>query len=65
MKTQLSRLTLINEFEAAPDSALFTQYMVAALRDCSLATIERDRWAGTGIPFIKIGPSASLSQIGY
>ncbi|MFT3742413.1 MAG: DNA-binding protein [Gammaproteobacteria bacterium] len=55
MKIEKNRLNLIVEFESAPDSALFTQEMIAAIRDCSLATIERDRWAGTGVPFIKIG----------
>jgi len=55
MKTQLSRLALINEYEQAPEWALFNQDTVAAIRNCSLATIERDRWAGTGIPFIKMG----------
>ncbi len=55
MKPQLSRLNLITEYELAPDSALFSQDTVAAIRDCSLATIERDRWAGTGIPFVKMG----------
>ncbi len=55
MKTDKPRLNIINEFEQAPDTALFTQDTVAALLNCSLATIERDRWAGTGIPFIKIG----------
>lgn len=55
MKTKLSRLELINQYEEAPSSALFSQTTVAAILDCSLATIERDRWAGTGIPFVKIG----------
>ena len=55
MQNENIRLKLINEFEAAPGSALFSQATVAALRQCSLATIERDRWAGTGVPFIKIG----------
>lgn len=55
MKPQQSRLSLIQEYEQAPDSALFNQETVAAIRDCSLATIERDRWVGIGIPFIKMG----------
>lgn len=55
MKSQLSRLDLITEYERAPDSALFTQETIAAILNCSLATIERDRWIGAGIPFIKIG----------
>ena len=55
MKSQLSRIDLIHEYEQAPESTLFNQETVAAIRNCSLATIERDRWAGTGIPFIKMG----------
>ena len=55
MKTKISRLDLINEYEVAPDSALFSQETVAAILDCSLATIERDRWIGKGIPFAKFG----------
>lgn len=55
MKQKLSRINLINEYEQAPESALFSQETVAAIRDCSLATLERDRWLGGGIPFMKIG----------
>ena len=55
MKTKASRLDLITEYETAPDSALFSQDTVAAILDCSLATIERDRWIGKGIPFSKFG----------
>ena len=49
------RTKAINEFYSAPDDALFNQITVAHVRDCSTATMERDRWAGGGIPFIKIG----------
>lgn len=55
MKSKIPRLTLISQYELAPETALFSQDTVAAIRDCSLATIERDRWAGTGVPFVKIG----------
>jgi excisionase family DNA binding protein len=55
MKTKISRLDMINEYELAPNSALFSQETVAAILNCSLATIERDRWIGAGIPFVKIG----------
>ena len=55
MQKEKSRLSLITEYELAPDSALFAQETVAAIRDCSLATMERDRWIGTGVPFIKVG----------
>lgn len=55
MKKKSSRIDLINEYGQAPDWALFSQETVAALRDCSLATLERDRWAGGGICYVKIG----------
>ena len=55
MKSHQSRIDLINEFDQAPDWVLFAQETVAAIRDCSLATMERDRWAGGGIRYVKMG----------
>ncbi|VVC74997.1 hypothetical protein AQUSIP_02710 [Aquicella siphonis] len=55
MKKQYSRIEHIKEFELAPEWALFSQETVAAIRDCSLATLERERWIGIGIPFVKMG----------
>ncbi len=55
METAVSRVDLMREYEQAPDSALFSQDTVAALRGCSVALIERDHWAGTGVRFIKMG----------
>jgi len=55
MKSETHRLNLLNEYEQAPESAYFTQETIAAIRNCSRATIERDRWAGTGVPFVKMG----------
>lgn len=52
-----SRIELLKEFESAPDAALFRQETVCALIDCSASTLERDRWVGGGIPFLKIGGS--------
>jgi hypothetical protein len=49
------RADLIRAFESAPDSALFDQTTVAAVFDCSRAKLERDRWAGTGIAYLKVG----------
>lgn len=49
------RLTLIKQYESLPDDTLFSQVTVAAVRQCSIYTIERDRWVGTGVPFIKMG----------
>lgn len=53
-KTQ-DRNKSLAEFFDAPDSALFNQAVIAHIRDCSKATLERDRWAGGGIPYLKIG----------
>ena len=55
MTFQKSRNELLQEFDTAPDTALFDQNMVAAIRGCSPKTLERDRWAGGGIPFRKLG----------
>ncbi len=50
-----TRADLIRVFYSAPDTALFDQVTVAAVLDCSEAKMERDRWAGAGIPYLKIG----------
>ncbi|HAT9529897.1 TPA: DNA-binding protein [Legionella pneumophila subsp. pneumophila] len=50
-----SRLHLLNEFELAPHSALFNQQTIAAVLSCSTQLLERNRWAGGGVPYLKIG----------
>ncbi|PPK77298.1 hypothetical protein B0F87_102410 [Methylobacter tundripaludum] len=50
-----ARTKALAEFYSAPETSLFNQVIIAYVRDCSTATMERDRWAGTGIKFIKIG----------
>lgn len=50
-----TRAELIAAFEAAPDNALFDQITVAAVFGCSRSKLERDRWAGTGVPYRKAG----------
>ncbi|MDF1647054.1 MAG: helix-turn-helix domain-containing protein [Legionellaceae bacterium] len=54
-KSNLSRLQLINEFESAPDATLFNQNTLAAILNCSTQLLERNRWAGQGVPYLKIG----------
>ena len=49
------QLKLVQIFDAATDSALFDQITIAAVRGCSTDTMERDRWAGHGIPYRKLG----------
>ena len=50
-----TRLHLLNEFESAPQSALFSQQTIAAVLSCSTQLLERNRWAGSGVPYLKIG----------
>jgi hypothetical protein len=57
MQDETLRLHLIQEYELSSDDTLFSQLTIAAMRRCSIATVERDRWVGTGVPFIKIGRS--------
>lgn len=52
--TTKTRAEVLAEFYASADTALFNQIVIALVRDCSTATLERDRWAGGGIPFLKI-----------
>ena len=61
-RPEKTRQELLAEFEAAPPYAVFSQIYVAVVRDCSTFTIERDRWAGTGVPFIK---PAGTRQVRY
>lgn len=57
MKTERTRIELLREFDAASLDTLFDQKVTAAVRDCAESTLERDRWAGGGIPFLRIGRS--------
>jgi hypothetical protein len=57
MKPERTRLDLLNEFYAAPIDTLFPQTTLCAVMDHSKAQAERNRWAGAGVPFIKIGRS--------
>jgi hypothetical protein len=50
-----SRIQLLNEFESAPLSTLFNQKIIAAVLSCSTQLLERNRWAGGGVPYLKIG----------
>jgi hypothetical protein len=46
---------LIQDFYSAPNDALFDQIAIAAVLGCSKALMERNRWAGNGVQFLKIG----------
>ena len=55
---KISRLDLLNEFELAPQSALFNQQTIAAVLSCSIQLLERNRCAGNDVPYLKIGRKA-------
>ncbi|HHF7372720.1 DNA-binding protein [Legionella bozemanae] len=62
-RKNVSRLQLINEFESAPDFTLFNQNTLAAVLDCSVQLLERNRWAGQGVPYIKIGRTVRYRKL--
>ena len=57
MKTQKTRNEILQEFEQAPLTTLFDQRIPAAVLGCSCSLMERNRWQGGGVPFLKIGRS--------
>lgn len=59
---ELDRINILEEFNAAPEDAWFSQKTPAALRDCSEALIERERWSGGGIPFVRCGRSVRYTK---
>jgi hypothetical protein len=52
-----TRAELAQEFNALPPDALADTPQTAAFLNCSEALLERRRWDGTGIPFLKLGRS--------
>lgn len=55
---------LVAAFCAAPDDALVDEKMVAAYFGCSVEKLQRDRWANTGLPFIKISGRLVRYRVG-
>ncbi len=50
-----SRIDLAKEFSELPMDALVTSAQYAAFLGVSEAKLDRDRWAGGGVPYIKHG----------
>lgn len=50
-----SRTELAVEFDAMPLEALADTAQLAAFLNCSEALLERKRWDGSSIPFLKLG----------
>jgi hypothetical protein len=49
------RAELAAEFDATPPNAYVSTALVAAYLCCSEALLERNRWSGDGLPFLKTG----------
>jgi hypothetical protein len=45
---------LTRQFWGSPDEALHPTPVIAAVFDSSEAKLERDRWQGVGLPYVKI-----------
>lgn len=45
------------------DFTLFNQNTLAAVLDCSVQLLERNRWAGQGVPYIKIGRTVRYRKL--
>lgn len=50
-------MNIINDFWVESDEALFNQKTISEVLKISEAKLERDRWLGNGIPFLKLGRS--------
>ncbi len=57
MKHEKTRVEILREFYDAPAEALFSQQTLCSVLNCSDALAERNRWAGSGVPFLKMGRS--------
>jgi hypothetical protein len=54
LKSVRNRSEIVKEFYDAHNDDLFNTLTIAAVLTCSPATLERDRWAGDGIPYLKL-----------
>jgi hypothetical protein len=49
----LSDVDDVSEFWNAHPEALFPRKIIAKVRRCSVALLEREAWSGTGIPIVR------------
>ncbi len=63
-KTAKSRAELLHELDQLPNDARIDETYVAAARGCSLATVQRDRTVGQGVPFIADGGTIKTAKNG-
>lgn len=46
---------LVAQFHACHPDSLHSEIVVAAVIGCSVEKLQRDRWRGTGLPFVRFG----------
>lgn len=46
---------LVAQFHACHPDSLHSERVIAAVIDCSVEKLQRDRWRGTGLPFVRFG----------
>ena len=50
-----NRAQILADFYNSPSESLHSANTIAVVRGCSIATLDRDRWNGGGIPYKKVG----------
>ena len=55
-----NRAALLAAYETLPDSAIVDETTAAAVRNKAVASLQRERWAGTGPNYVKDG-----ARVGY
>ena len=61
---QRTRVEILRELEQLPDDARIDESFVAAARNVSKATVQRDRQIGGGVPFIRDGGQIKTDKNG-
>ncbi len=64
VKPAKTRADLLAEYDQLPDNARINEVTVAAVLLCSLAKLQRDRWAGGGIRFVREGGTRKTDKNG-
>ena len=59
-----TRAELLAEYNTLPNNARLNEQMLAAVLLCSLAKLQRDRWSGGGIPFVREGGTTKADKNG-
>ena len=59
-----TRAELLTEYRNLPEDSRINEVMLAAILLCSVAKIQRDRWGGGGVRFIREGGTLKADKNG-